>query len=585
MLFGLHFSFPIKLNEIILKTTKMVQNNSYQRVLLFIESMYLFGTPPSIFMLILGKSINYTVFISYFLPTFWKFHETIMIRIVSKTIQCTNYTNFIWKLLILDIIFLNIIDFLRYFLQFLFLWSSGIQNIQFCSIPKKSSLSLRFNLVLYKKEHKSEKNTNKTTKILRNSFYNELLLMIRISLATLCIIGCFDRLNETKQHISVVIQIANLSGNKLISQIVPQLYRIEKITGAGLGCERENIPNGWSYSQKNISISHCFFSRSSSYPGNGGVIFVGDGSYSMNVNNSMFYNCLANDGGAIWFVSPNSYLRMICANRCSVSSGYYHFAYLYASHVNQVEYLSVSFSSFSQTGCYSIYMKSGDQRVDNTNSSMNSALQNPGICIYTPSLFTSSYCTFSNNKVSQYICIYFYSTSETISMSYANIVHNNSPSRGVVYVDKEGIRKMMYCIFKNNSDYLFCIWKGTLEVSHSFIDHSGSFSSSTPVSTEKNNSLTVTITYHIQFFSSHYCHTDLLLFDKTPVKTIDNSPVISFEESLRMTFERTIDQTIRETHNILPFRSYDEISCTNLMANKREINVIFSLFSLSYFQL
>ena len=74
-------------------------------------------------------------------------------------------------------------------------------------------------------------------------------------------------------------------------------------------------------------------------------------------------------------------------------------------------------------------------------------------------------------------------------MSYANIVHNNSPSQyGVVYVYGAGSRKMMYCIFKNNQNYLFCVWEGSLEVSHSFIDHSGSsFSTSIVVSTSNNN--------------------------------------------------------------------------------------------------
>jgi len=113
------------------------------------------------------------------------------------------------------------------------------------------------------------------------------------------------------------------------------------------------------------------------------------------------------------------------------------------------------------------------------------------------------------NKVSHSICIWLRSSSGAISMSYANIVHSNSPSNyGVVYVEVAGARKMMYCIFKNNQNYLFCVWSGSLEVSHSFIDHSASFLTSTAVSTSNNNSFTNTKIFYIQLFNSHYCNTD-----------------------------------------------------------------------------
>jgi len=296
----------------------------------------------------------------------------------------------------------------------------------------------------------------------------------------------------------------------------------EIIFNVGLGCENESIDQGRSYVDKNIDISNCFFSRSSSYSGDGGVIYVTASSYS---------------GGAIFFSSPNSYLRMICANSCSASG--YHSANLRASQVNQVEYLSVSNCSHTTSGYYPIRLDYGDQRVDNTNSSMNKAIQSSGIIIDYPSSFTSSHCTFSNNKVSNSRCIYFYSTSGTISMSYANIVHNNSPSLyGVVHVNGAGSRKMMYCIFKNNQNTLFCVWSGSLEVSHSFIDHSASsFSRSTSVSTSNNNSFTNTITYQLQFFNALHCNADIPL------------PQRSLEETLR--------ETLKETHRETVGRTYD----------------------------
>ena len=180
----------------------------------------------------------------------------------------------------------------------------------------------------------------------------------------------------------------------------------EIICNAGLGCENESIDQGRSYVDKNINISNCFFKRYLEYSsGNGGVIYVSGGSYSMNINYSMFYNCVcSSNGGAIYFYSSNSCLRMICANSCSASSRF-HFAYLRASQVNQVEYLSVSNCSHTTSGSCSIYLYTGDQRVDNTNSSMNNAMQCSGIVISSPSSFTSSHCTFSNKKVSNSRCI------------------------------------------------------------------------------------------------------------------------------------------------------------------------------------
>ena len=305
-----------------------------------------------------------------------------------------------------------------------------------------------------------------------------------------------------------------------------------------LGCESESIDQGSSYDNNNINISNCFFSRSSSYSGHGGVIYVSASSCSMNINYSMFYNCIcSNNGGAIYFYSSNSFLRMICANSCSAS--YFHLAYLGASQVNHVEYLSESICSHTTTGYRSIFLIYGYQRVDNTNSSMNNAREISGIGITFPSSFTSSHCTFSNNKVSDSICIYFSSSSVTISMSYANIVHNNNPIQyyGVVYVDGAGSRKMMYCIFKNNQITLFCVWEGSLEVSHSFIDHSGSFSTSTTVSTSINNSFTNTITYQLQFFNSIHCNADIPLIQR------------SLEETLRVTLKETLRETVGRTYD------------------------------------
>jgi len=143
-------------------------------------------------------------------------------------------------------------------------------------------------------------------------------------------------LKLAKQHISNRnIFVFDLVKNKTI------------LGGVGLWYESESqsISQVRFHFEISFNLSHCFFSRSTLYSGDGSVIYVSGGSYSMDVSYSMFYNCSCSlNGGAIYFSSANSSLRMICANRCSCgSSSYGHFAYLIASQANQVEYLSVSF--------------------------------------------------------------------------------------------------------------------------------------------------------------------------------------------------------------------------------------------------
>jgi len=317
----------------------------------------------------------------------------------------------------------------------------------------------------------------------------------------------------------------------------------EIIWDVGLGCESESINQGRSYVDKNNNISLCFFSRYLSYSGNGGVICVSVSNFSMSINYSMFYICVcSSSGGAIDFNSLNLCLRMICANRCSANS--HHFVYFVASQTNQVEYLTVSNCSHTASGYYSTRLDYGNQRVDNTNSSMNNARESSCILIQSASSLISSHCTFSNNNVYHSICIWFYSTTGTVSMSYANIVHNNSPSLYGVVTVNGAFPKMIYCIFHNNQNYLFCVGSGSLEVAHSSL----SFSRSTTVSTSNNNSFTNRITYQLQFFNSLHCNADITF----------STPLSTFEQTLLDSPQPTLGNTEINTPIITPYRSFGE---------------------------
>jgi len=120
-------------------------------------------------------------------------------------------------------------------------------------------------------------------------------------------------------------------------------------------------------------------------------------------------------------------------------------------------------------------------------------------------------------------------------MLYANIVHNNSPYNGVIFAEGAGSRMMMYCIFHNNQNNLFYLNLGSLEVSNSFIDHSGSFSTKSSISTSNNNSLIIIVTYQLQFFNSLHCNADIPLqqrtTEKSPMNTHEKTPMNTHEET------------------------------------------------------
>jgi len=432
--------------------------------------------------------------------------------------------------------------------------SDRIQIDPFWENTIKYLINSNFALLFSKKKLKTKKKSSNITNSIC-SYYS-----ISIPLMLLYQSKNVEMIDDQKQQI--LNNNAKLWKKRINSPIGPlwsfMLNTNNFLWKVGLECENEITDQGRSYSDIYINISNCFFSRYSLYHGDGGVIYVNGGLNTMNVNCSMFHDCVCSqNGGAIYFFSSNSHLRMICAHRCSCGdSNLYggHSVYSETSHLNQVEYLSVSKCSPVLSGYYSIWLASGNQKIDNTNSSMNNALGVSGFFIDHPSTSTSAHCTFSNNKVSERRCLQLYSESGTISILYANIVHNNSPSLGVVYVNRAGSRKMMYCIFHNNQNYLFCVYEGSLDVFHSFIDHSSSlFSTSTPISTT-NNSLSNRMTYILQFFNSHYCNADVPL----PQRTFENSP-------------------INETPKDRILRTYAELKSIYQMMNWIEISVLLLL--------
>jgi len=273
-------------------------------------------------------------------------------------------------------------------------------------------------------------------------------------------------------------------------------------------CPNESIFQGRSYFNVFVKVSNCFFIRTSLFTGNGGVIYINGGNFCLDLSYSMFHLCsCSNEGGAIFFVSTNSSLRKVCSSRCSGS--YYNFARIQSSEENLVDYLSVTLCHYIQSGYVVFRLYSGYQIYDHSNSSLNKVYRVSGIGIGFSLSFIGSFCTFSNNNSSDWAC--FYSKNCKGTLTFTNIVHNNSPTGyGIVHINENHF-KMNYCLFSGNTNALFCVELGSLELSHTLISHSGVYSIMTPFVLENNNSIspvTYRQSYNLEFFQSHYCNAD-----------------------------------------------------------------------------
>jgi len=432
--------------------------------------------------------------------------------------------NMIWSV---SILYISVLYFFVFYQRTGNTWELVLKTIQFgnfSSIQKKLCFFLVFPLISSKKRHKAPKKPNHITEQILNVFEVATISIIIISLFLVFIVSCHEIPNDPRKFMSALMLCAEFFKKSNFSLISPHLHCNNTILSA-LNCEIEDIDQGRFFYQKEVIVSDCLFNGfCCSNVSEGGVIYISGNLYSMYVNWSVFYNISSIvNGGAIYFSSVSSCLRMICANNCSSTRG--HFATISSSGLNQLYYLSMSICSYNTSGFCPIYMMGNNLSLFHTNSSMNNCKRYSGIDIINPSSFECSHCAFSNNNASEAICIHLRSFSVTMSMSYVNIVHSNSPSEfGVAYFDGPGPKQMLYCIFQNNQNTLFCVSDGSLEVSHSFIDHSASlFSTLSSVSTSNNVSYTHMITFQLQFFNSIHCNADIPL------------PQRSLEETLRRT--------------------------------------------------
>ena len=330
------------------------------------------------------------------------------------------------------------------------------------------------------------------------------------------------------------------------------------------GCDADPITQGRSFNNQNVLIIDCMFIRSENFVGHGGVIYLSGGLYSLSIISAVFSYCKSSySSGAIYSDSLESRIENICAFQCS--SNLYHFASLKSINDNHIYFLSMSYCASECNGSRSMRFYSGNQIIENTNCSLNKAKSASGIFFNKPISFQCSYCTFSSNRVLENQCIYFYDFIGT--MSYSNIVDNDSPlSNGVIYMDR-GSTCLENCILSMNSNTLFNLVSGTLTLVDCFISHLDLFSESKEIITSNNNNFVLIQTLLIDFFSTNQCPTDESNTDNPSLEqTLIETPILTPNPSLEQTLIETpiltpnpsLEQTLIETPILTPNPSLEQ---------------------------
>ena len=325
---------------------------------------------------------------------------------------------------------------------------------------------------------------------------------------------------------------------------------------------------------QNINMKNCLISIISSN-GDGGAISI-TSSYSLNINDTTFYQCISTYGncGSIRFENGlNIQLLRICAVGChSGDRNNYQFAYLQTTY-NQILDLVTINNCSNLNGYYTLQLTNGKQNISNINISYNNNIAISGICNFYPNSMFTNYGTFYKNTVSADRCIYFVANKGAFSQ--CNIILNNSPTLGVVYISASGIYNLNECIFDQNKNILIALYSGTLQLINCYYLN-GSY----------HNSLIITNTnyYLHSIYLTYYCSYSnppiqtlypTNSFDPTinPTNIINPTHHPTLSNSLIYTLNQTISNTLNPTisDSLNPSNHIIEKSNTNLINNSFEI--------------
>jgi len=291
-------------------------------------------------------------------------------------------------------------------------------------------------------------------------------------------------------------------------------------------CISESISSGRSYysSSGTYSILFCSFSRSSVYTGSGGVVYLVGTNVIVNIEDCMFYNCVAKDqGGAIVISSSNGQqsLNRVCANMCYSTTTvcqFGKFAILkdLPNSLQMISVLNCGPQSCNQD--YSIRLEKGNQEFSQSNSSNNYCPNSPVfVSTYFASLKFSYSTIFQNYGEDSGVNILYPSSVQEIRFNnFAKSIISASNGR-IIYTS--GSLSISYSVFRENSaKYLFYVSAGTLSATHSYLSHGSTINKGTFETI--NCSALMFSTYHFYHFNSYHC------FANTYTPTASDIPLI-----------------------------------------------------------
>jgi len=267
-----------------------------------------------------------------------------------------------------------------------------------------------------------------------------------------------------------------------------------------------------------LTVQNCVFSRSSTYSGDGSVIYY-SGNSQFTLKESSFYKCCSSSsGGAIIATSNDLFFYKVCARECKCLS-YGEFSFISNTGKGEFSFVSMLYCSDDNNGNYPVYMQGGNQIFGDSNSSYNYVAVASGFCFDSPSQLSVTYSSFSNNRATSRICVYFHRGSGNRNMEKCNIINNNSPTGGVVISNYGGDYTLNDCIMIDNIDKVLCAEDATLRVNSCYIYHSGDIYTGNVIFA--NLQLIKTAPFPLTHFYTYYCQAEAnhpMIYSRNSIK-------------------------------------------------------------------
>ena len=252
-----------------------------------------------------------------------------------------------------------------------------------------------------------------------------------------------------------------------------------------------------------------------------------------------FHQC---DASGIYFNCPlnGSFICIkTCAYKCSTFNidwerGQFSYSVTNLNNIHKMISISISkCNDYMSSSTYDpISMEGGDQEIKNCNFSENRVYQVSALRLYKPNNISLSYSSFSDNSPTHSICIDFYAENRVIgrAISFCNIIRNISPSgNGIINLLRTGTDHYYHhivfsdCIFFQNHNTLFCMHSSAYYIIYrGWIQHLGSFHNVAGwlFTTFVSNTGTVTETYLLTHFRTHYCNKEFQGMELSPCQTL-----------------------------------------------------------------